>query len=444
MPSYGIHNYANREIGLTSPQVQMATFTPLEFKPQFIDPEHFKSVIDKMDAADAEARKEKTAIDAAYSEQRKQVHNDPKSLQIFDDIVNKYNEDIKNAVNNAGGSYHRLGTFMTKVKADALNDKVIPALTDSNTRYQKWVDSDINARQDIDDLSKEYYREKAEKNFSNDFVKDGAGNIIGSDWKPNVQVYADLHAEDLAKIAISFTAYQEKAGGDTGTHLYTLNESGVPKEVTLKNSNDLFSSENPRLLSNKKTTSWDWTKLTPAQLHRTFKTYLDASPQIREMIREDYAKQEYKRNKALERLQNRESLSEYDIARYEDIVKDFDSSYGYGAGGGGTDFVAHYIKKIEPFLDNASYNRSRTVSGDNLSYTGGRSFTKDNSNITTNLGSTSVFGKASVNPVNNPQAVNEKKTIIENAAKGINDIYNSSGNNSNTNSSKGFNNLILR
>ena len=65
MPSYGIHNYANREIGLTSPQVQMATFTPLEFKPQYIDPEHFKSVIDKMDAADAEAQKEKTAIDIA-------------------------------------------------------------------------------------------------------------------------------------------------------------------------------------------------------------------------------------------------------------------------------------------------------------------------------------------------------------------------------------------
>lgn len=444
MPNYGIHNYANREIGLTTPQVQMATFTPVELKWQGVDPEFLSKHLQYADAKDAEARKEKTAIDAAYSEQRKQVHNDAESLELFDAQVEDYNKKVKEAVDANMGSYHRLGNVMEGLKSEALNSKLIPALTDSNTRYQKWVDTDINARQDIDDLSKEYYRDKAERNYSNNLIKDKNGNIIGSDWKPNVQIYADLHADELAKIAIAFTAYQERAGGDTGTHLYNIDESGKPKEITIKNSSQLFETQNPRFLSNKKTTSWDWTKLTKEQLYKTFETYLAASPQIREMIREDFAKQEYKRNKALERLQNKESLSEYDIARYEDIVKDFDSNYGVGAGGGGKNFVAHYIEKIKPFLANASYYRTKSITGDNLSYSGGRGSAKEEPNITTNLGSTSVFGKASVNPVNNPQAVNDKKTIIENAAKGINDIYSSSGNTSNTNSSEGSNNLILR
>lgn len=429
MPNYGIHNYANREIGLTTPQVQMATFTPVELKWQGVDPEFLSKHLQYADAKDAEARKEKTAIDAAYSEQRKQVHNDEESLKLFDAQVEDYNKKVKEAVDANMGSYHRLGSTMETLKSEALNSKLIPALTDSNTRYQKWVDVDINARQDIDDLSKEYYRDKAERNYSNNLIKDKDGNIIGSDWKPNVQVYADLHADELAKIAIAFTAYQERAGGDTGTHLYNIDESGKPKEITIKNSDKLFEAKNPRFLSNKKTTSWDWTKLSKEQLYKTFETYLAASPQIREMIREDFAKQEYKRNKALERLQNRESLSEYDIARYEDIVKDFDSNYGVGAGGGGKNFVAHYIEKIKPFLANASYYRTKSITGDNLSYSGGKGKPEEVVNNPMRIGSTSVSGTVVIDDRNNPQAVSQQSNKVKNATDGINDILGNNNNN---------------
>ena len=162
MPSYGIHNYANREIGLTSPQVQMATFTPLEFKPQYIDPEHFKSVIDKMDAADAEAQKEKTAIDLAYAEQRKQIHQDDKTKAEFDKIVEGYNQKVKDAVEASGGSYHRLGNLMKQLASDNAYNKGITTMIEHNQAAEKWKE-DLHQKLIKKEISDVRYRRLLKK-----------------------------------------------------------------------------------------------------------------------------------------------------------------------------------------------------------------------------------------------------------------------------------------
>lgn len=395
MPNYGIHNYANREIGLTTPQVQMATFTPLEFKWQGVDPEFLSKHLQYADAKDAEARKEKTAIDAAYAEQRKQVHNDEESLKMFDAQVEDYNKKVKEAVDANMGTYHRLGNVMEGLKSEALHSKLIPALTDSNTRYQKWVDTDINARQDIDDLSKEYYRDKAEKNYSNNFVKDKDGNVIGSDWKPNVQVYADLHTEDIAKIALAFAAYQEKAGGGNSADVYTIGADGkatkigIDKKGNLKGYENLAGASSGSYITKAGNSAWNWTKLTHKQLCDTLDDYLASSPQLREQIRDDFSKQLYKKNKAVEALKNRESLDADTIDKYESQIKDFDKYYKGGQGGGYVSYLDVYANRIKDFLVNSTYDRTRYTGGSGWDFS---HFGSSKQNTNTNLTDHYNFG----------------------------------------------------
>lgn len=374
MPQYGIHDYQNREFSLTNPPVQMAAYTPLEFKPQGINPEFLANRLDKMDAADAENQKQKTAIDLAYAKQREQVHADPESLRLFDEQVNAYNEKVKQAVDASSGSYHRLGAMMQNLAADSQSNKLLNALTKANTEYQNWVKTDIDSRNDIDDLSKEYYRDLAERTYTNSFVNDKDGNVIGSDWKPNVQVYSDLQSEDLAKIALAFTAYQQKAGGGNNSDIYALDQTGkatkigFDKNKKLQGYDALVGAKSGATIGANTSSKWDWTRLTSKQLDETLDAYIRSNSQLRERIRDDFNKQKYKRDKAYKALQDPSNLSQDTIAQYQEVLKEFDTYYQPGAAGGSTSYIKVYADKIKDILKNSAYNRTQYVSGSGLDF----------------------------------------------------------------------------
>ena len=375
MPSYGIHNYANREIGLISPQVQMATFTPLEFKPQFIDPEHFKSVIDKMDAADAEAQKEKTAIDIAYAEQRKKIHQDDKTRAEFDKIVEGYNQKVKDAVEASGGSYHRLGNLMKTLASDNAGNQAIAAMTQQQEEYDKWKEA-LRQRKESGKISDVRYRRliaEQERDWNSNaeklYHRDDNGNIVGTDtWVSSANVTDNLNAATLSAIITQLTAYQENTKGSSGRNPVMVDNNFKIKDKPYDiNDKDgiLATSSGGRTIKIQ--------KLTKKQLDDTFNKYIAANPLILTQFADEMDDLIFEYNEWEEKLNN-PLLSDSDRFKLNSqIAARSNQIFGKGAGGAGFKNPIDYFKKsMTDLIGQSAYDRRSEVSEGALDlHTGG-------------------------------------------------------------------------
>lgn len=385
MPSYGIHNYANREIGLTSPQVQMATFTPLEFKPQFIDPEHFKSVIDKMDAADAEAQKEKTAIDIAYAEQRKKIHQDDKTRAEFDKIVEGYNQKVKDAVEASGGSYHRLGNLMKTLASDNAGNQAIAAMTQQQEEYDKWKEA-LRQRKESGKISDVRYRRliaEQERDWNSNaeklYHRDDDGNIVGTDtWVSSANVTDNLNAATLSAIITQLTAYQENTKGSSGRNPVMVDNNFKIKDKPYDiNDKDgiLATSSGGRTIKIQ--------KLTKKQLDDTFNKYIAANPLILTQFADEMDDLIFEYNEWEEKLNN-PLLSDSDRFKLNSqIAARSNQIFGKGAGGAGFKNPIDYFKKsMTDLIGQSAYDRRSEVSEGALDlHTGGSGSGKTNEEI---------------------------------------------------------------
>lgn len=366
MPSYGIHNYANREIGLTTPQVQMATFTPLEFKPQFIDPEHFKSVIDKMDAADAEAQKEKTAIDMAYADQRKKIHKDPKTLAEFDKIVEGYNQKVKDAVNASNGSYHRLGSMMKTLAADSQNNKAIAAMTQQQEGYDEWK-KELLARKSKGEINDTRYRRlisEVEKNWSNIsenlFERDENGEITSTkDWQSPMSVTNNLNAATLSAIITQLTAYQAYSRTKSGSGPVMLRDdlTVIPQKDRNLQTGNLGASSSSH--------TYTFQKLTKKQLDDTFNKYIAANPNVLNQFAEEMDDLIFELHEWEDKLNNPDLDEQTRASINSQIASRSAQLFGKGAGGGGVvDPLTYFKKSMKELIGQSAYERT-TISDDN-------------------------------------------------------------------------------
>lgn len=358
MPSYGIHNYANREIGLTTPQVQMATFTPLEFKPQFIDPEHFKSVVDKMDAADAENLVKETAIKDAFRKRRANVHNDAKTLAMFDEQVKNYEQQIKDAVNNNGGSYHRLGRLMSNMASEAVNDTLFTALESAETQRKEWVKNNVDNNNGLSPASKRFYRWKVEQNFDNGLIydKNDPNKVIGNkEWDSNVNVYDDLNPTQIAAVIGKITAFKRKASKDTTGAYGVWDKDAKGKIVPGSNAK-----ENQDNITFSVTSGFEREWLSEAQLNKTFDDLYNIDPTLPHQFEAEYEKKIFEYNEFKETLNDPTKSEELkQIAR--DNVAKFEVEFG--TPGNRKDYKHFFASKLKEYIDNQAYNRTSSVSG---------------------------------------------------------------------------------
>lgn len=360
MPNYGIHNYANREIGLTTPQVQMATFTPLEFKWQGVDPEFLSKHLQYAETKDAEAQKEKTAIDLAYAEQRKQIHQDDKTKAEFDKIVEDYNQQVKNAVDASGGSYHRLGNLMKQLASDNASNKGITTMIEHNQAAEKWKE-DLHqklVKKEISDVRYRRLLKKLEDNWDtneNKLVKrDAKGNIVDGDtWTSNIAVYDKLNPAVLAGIVNQLTAYQQQTTSKGSSTPVTINDN-----LKVIPSKQRDATKDPYTGISSSSHSYTLTSLTKKQLDKTLDDYIAVNNEIISQFGEELEDLLFEYNEWNDQINdnNIDDATKFNINKK--LKARANIIFGKGAGSGSViDAQTYFKNSMRELIHNSSYNR---------------------------------------------------------------------------------------
>lgn len=366
MPSYGIHEYQPRQFSLARPQLEYSQYTPVEFKPVYTDPEFLSKHLDKMDTADAEAQKEKTAIDMAYADQRKKIHKDPKTLAEFDKIVDGYNQKVKDAVDASNGSYHRLGTMMKTLAADSQGNKAIAAMTQQQEGYDEWK-KELLARKSKGEINDTRYRRlisEVEKNWGkiseNLFERDENGEITSTkDWQSPMSVTNNLNAATLSAIITQLTAYQAYSKTKSGSGPVMLRDdlTIIPqKDRNLQTGN---------LAASSSSHTYTFQKLTKKQLDDTFNKYINANPNVLNQFAEEMDDLIFELHEWEDKLNNPDLDEQTRASINSQIASRSAQLFGKGAGGGGiVDPLTYFKKSMKELIGQSAYERT-TIADDN-------------------------------------------------------------------------------
>ena len=366
MPSYGIHDYQPRQFSLARPQLEYSQYTPVEFKPVYTDPEFLSKHLDKMDTADAEAQKEKTAIDMAYADQRKKIHKDPKTLAEFDKIVDGYNQKVKDAVDASNGSYHRLGAMMKTLAADSQGNKAIAAMTQQQEGYDEWK-KELLARKSKGEINDTRYRRlisEVEKNWSNIsenlFERDENGEITSTkDWQSPMSVTNNLNAATLSAIITQLTAYQAYSRTKSGSGPVMLRDdlTVIPQKDRNLQTGNLGASSSSH--------TYTFQKLTKKQLDDTFNKYINANPNVLNQFAEEMDDLIFELHEWEDKLNNPDLDEQTRASINSQIASRSAQLFGKGAGGGGiVDPLTYFKKSMKELIGQSAYERT-TIADDN-------------------------------------------------------------------------------
>lgn len=358
MPNYGIHNYANREIGLTTPQVQMATFTPVELKWQGLDPEFLNKRLQYADALDAENMKQESIIKQAMDKRRENIHNDPETLRLFDAKRKEYEDKVKKAVDANMGSYHRLGKLMSDLASDAVNDKTFVALESAETQRKEWVKNNIDNNSNLSPASKRFWRWKVDKNFDNGLIfdKDDPTKVIGNkEWDSHVNVYDDLNPTQIAAVIGKITAFKRKASKDTTGAYGVWDKDAKGKIVPGSNAK-----ENQDNITFSVTSGFEREWLSEAQLEKTFDDLYKIDPILPHQFEAEYEKEIFAYNENKDILNDPSKSDEVKQIARDNIAK---FEVNFGTPGNMKDYKHFFATKLKNYINNQSYNRTSSVSG---------------------------------------------------------------------------------
>ena len=405
MPSYGIHDYQPRQFSLARPQLEYSQYTPVEFKPVYTDPEFLSKHLDKMDTADAEAQKEKTAIDMAYADQRKKIHKDPKTLAEFDKIVDGYNQKVKDAVDASNGSYHRLGAMMKTLAADSQGNKAIAAMTQQQEGYDEWK-KELLARKSKGEINDTRYRRlisEVEKNWGNIsenlFERDENGEITSTkDWQSPMSVTNNLNAATLSAIITQLTAYQAYSRTKSGSGPVMLRDdlTVIPQKDRNLQTGNLGASSSSH--------TYTFQKLTKQQLDETFNKYINANPNVLNQFAEEMDDLIFELHEWEDKLNNPDLDEQTRASINSQIASRSAQLFGKGAGGGGiVDPLTYFKKSMKELIGQSAYERT-TISDDNdlTLHKAGSGTSQENYDFSYILDETSMAPNVMLLPKDNP------------------------------------------
>lgn len=170
--------------------------------------------ISKLDAQHQEAIKQRTAIDVQLANLDLNEAEDKWRADKAEEIRNKIDSQVQ------FGNYATALTEATKAAGDILSDRGLIGRQKAQAEYKKF-NAELDQRKDIDETTKEYYRELNPYSYSD--TKDEKGRIIGgTTWEPKARPVGQVDMSRLMQQAIQMTA-KETGGGNT---IYYMDKNG--------------------------------------------------------------------------------------------------------------------------------------------------------------------------------------------------------------------------
>lgn len=190
-------------------------YTEYQKRPIIAKPfNRLSETINKLDAQHQEAIKQKTAIDIQLANLDLNEAEDKWRAEKADEIRNRIESQVQ------FGNYATALTEATKAAGDIFSDRGLIGRQRAQAEYKKF-NAELSARKDIDETTKEYYRELNPYSYSD--TKDEKGKVIGgTPWEPKARPVAQIDMSDLMARALQFTA---KEGGGSNT-IYYVDDKG--------------------------------------------------------------------------------------------------------------------------------------------------------------------------------------------------------------------------
>lgn len=197
----------------------------------------------------------------------------------------KINE-IKDTINNNltyGNAYTALPSLIAKAGDIASDPQMIGRLR-AQKDYKAFQDA-VDARTDIPDDYKEYYKSVNPYTYSDTFDK--KGNIIGgTKWKPNDTPVESVDINDIFKQAINYIS--SDSGSYTGVK-FLNSDNTISDKWTPGSTISVFNS-----------TTRSWEKLSEDKIYEGVMAAMRANPKVKASIEQDFKILNYKYNKGEE------------------------------------------------------------------------------------------------------------------------------------------------
>ena len=211
------------EMSLVQPKFEVSPFEAAIFKPEQEDLSLLANSLSKMEERKRNASEKIGAMDATFAKLAPTINNDAKTLQWFEGYKDKYKRELE--------AYARLGDYSQAINqgailaGEALKDQELIG----RQRYKQEYDDvlqKVNSRQDIKDVTKEWWKANHPYNYRD--ITDDNGNIIGGnkfdpadlpvkdvDWAEVTELAVKLINPDRTSTSTGSSSYRDGTGGSS-------------------------------------------------------------------------------------------------------------------------------------------------------------------------------------------------------------------------------------
>lgn len=211
------------EMSLVQPKFEVSPFEAAIFKPEQEDLSLLANSLSKMEERKRNASEKIGAMDATFAKLAPTINNDAKTLQWFEGYKDKYKRELE--------AYARLGDYSQAINqgailaGEALKDQELIG----RQRYKQEYDDvlqKVNSRQDIKDVTKEWWKANHPYNYRD--ITDDNGNIIGGnkfdpadlpvkdvDWAEVTELAVKLINPDRTSSSTASSNYRDSTGSSS-------------------------------------------------------------------------------------------------------------------------------------------------------------------------------------------------------------------------------------